>query len=110
MASAVAAAILDQMQNVPHMLDYVAKADARLFDLDEVDLLPDNDLFDRRQAAMKTVKDIKTWALKLLQTLQPYLENEEDDDVRKFMSYVKMLDKGTLKTIIASCERQMSAR
>lgn len=105
-AQVVAASILDRMQNLPHLLDYVAKADEKLFDLNYLENSDDmQEIFTLRQAALSSVRDIKNWTLKMLKIIQPYLSSEIDPDAQEFITLIRMMDKHSLKTAISMVEQ-----
>jgi len=106
---ALAAMILDQMQQVPDMLDFVAMATDRLFDFErynkeKLTLSEVQQLFLLRKEALTDIKDLMAYTRNFVKGNASYLVSTTDKDTQRFKALVALMTPEQLKTAIAMIE------
>jgi hypothetical protein len=104
-AKLVAAMIADSMSRMPRLLDFVAKADKRLFRPEEVDTMPKSQLAQKRNLALRDVRDLMTFVRQFTETAEEYLVGDEKRDrMRRITRKLAKVDDDTIRTLLAKLD------
>ena len=109
---ALAAMIVDQMQEIPRLLNFVDQADQKMFDFSRFDkpvseLTPAEitQMWHLRNEALRSVRSVMGYARSFVKASSTYLTPESDDDVRRFKALLGTMDEDSLKTAVAMLEQ-----
>jgi hypothetical protein len=112
----LAAMLLDQLQDAPQKLDFVAKADQKLFDFsryDKKDLtsIELNQLFALRQSVVSDLKSLMIYARNFVKSNSTLMVSRNDDEqLQRLRAVIALMTPEDLQVAIATLTNMMSQK